>query len=139
MITEIVFHGFVPGLNNSGKRKGLMSMSIREKKVYANRFQYEARAATRNRHTGPVRFELTRHSIGPPMDADNLASTKKLLSDAIVRAGILPDDNPKIIKEYTFDQTKAINRKSQFTVVRIIDIQADEQIGEAEVGPTGGG
>lgn len=119
MKTEIIFPGTVPGNNGKG---GLLRMPHKTKTKLKNSYIYQVRSITRNRHTGPVRFELIRHSTGPPMDYDNLVSTGKLLTDAIVLAGVIPDDNRFIIVEREYSQTKAINAESQYTLVRIIDL-----------------
>jgi len=119
MTTELIFPGFVPG--NNGK-EGLLRMSHKAKTRLRNQYFYQVRSSTRNRHTGPVRFELIRHSTGPPMDYDNLVSTGKLPTDAIVLAGVIPDDAPNVIVERDYQQTRALNQKAQMTVIRIIDI-----------------
>lgn len=119
MITELIFPGSLPGNNGKG---GLLRMHHRQKTRLRNEYFYQVRSLTTNRHTGPVRLELVRHSTGPTMDYDNLVSTAKTVLDAIVLAGVIPNDSPSIIVERNYSQTKAINQKSQMTVIRIIDI-----------------
>ena len=123
MITEIVFPGWVPGMNG---KDGLIRMHHTKKTALRNAYFYEIRSTTTNQHKGPVRLELVRHSIGREMDYDGLVSTGKLLIDALVNAKVLPDDNPGIIAQREYTQTKAINQKSQMTVIRIIDIPWEE-------------
>lgn len=118
-MTELVFMGKVPGMNG---RDGLIRMGHRRKKTLRDRYQLLAMAQKVREHTGPVRVELIRHSIGRPMDYPNLVSTEKLLLDAIVLAKILPDDNNKVIVERIFTQTRALHRHTQMTVIRIIDL-----------------
>lgn len=120
MTTEIIFPGLVPGHNGRG---GLQRSHWAKIAQLKKSYLFIAKLAKQGRHTGPVRFELIRHSTsGRKMDYDNLVSTGKLITDAIVKAGILPDDNPACIVERHYSQTKALNKTSQMTVIRITDI-----------------
>lgn len=119
MTTEITFPGVVPGNNGPD---GLIRMKPKVKIRLRNSYVYHIRSMTRNRHPGTVRLELIRHSIGPPMDYDNLVSTGKTILDALKRAQVIIDDKPAVIVERDYSQTKALNQKSQMTVVRIIDL-----------------
>ena len=123
--TEIIFPGSLPGNNHGGSytKKGIVGMHWRTYGKLKKQFTLIAMSCSRNRHSGPVRLELIRHSTGSQMDRDNLISTGKLLIDAIVAAGIIQDDKPAIIVESDYSQTKAINAKSQMTVIRILDIE----------------
>ena len=56
-------------------------------------------------YTEPVRVEYTRKSCRY-MDWDNAAGSFKLIGDALVDLGILPDDNPTIITEFIVRQRK---------------------------------
>lgn len=118
MITELVYEGNVPG--NNGKN-GLIRMKTKAKLELKKRFFWTTREQTRNRHLGAVRLELIRHGL-QVMDYDNLVSTGKLLIDAIVKTGVLSDDNPDVIKERDYSQTHALNAKSQRTIIRITDL-----------------
>lgn len=123
MVTEIVFPGNVPGNNG---RDGIIRMKRKVKTNLKNNYFYQVRSSTRNQHKGPVRMELIRHSTGKPMDYDNLVSTGKLIIDAIVKAGVLPDDNDMVIADRVYTQTKALNQRSQMTVIRIIDLDWED-------------
>lgn len=123
MTTEIIFPGSLPGNNGED---GLLRMHHKRKTELRNQYFYHIRTITRNRHPGKVRFELIRHSTGPPMDYDNLVSTGKIPTDALKLAGVIIDDKPAVIVERDYSQTKALNQKSQMTVIRIIDYEETE-------------
>jgi hypothetical protein len=116
---EIVFPGKVPGNNGPG---GLLRLHWREKLELQNTYSRRVWAARLRRSAGPVRLELVRYSTGRHMDYDNLVSTGKLLIDAIVRCGILPDDNPTIIAERSYTQERAESKEAQRTVIRLIPL-----------------
>jgi len=67
---------------------------------------------------GPVTVEYTRRSVRL-MDWDNAAGSFKLIGDALVKCGILEDDNPKIIKEFKVDQERVRKRDEQGFTVKI--------------------
>jgi len=67
---------------------------------------------------GPVTVEYTRRSVRL-MDWDNAAGSFKLIGDALVKCGILEDDNPKIIKEFKVDQERVRKRYEQGFTVKI--------------------
>ena len=117
--TEIVFPGKVPGNNGAG---GLLRMHWSAKSNLLGTYSWLVRSATKTRHAGPVRLELIRYSIGRLMDYDNLVSTGKFPIDAIVKAGVLPDDNPAIIAERRYTQQRAASAAAQRTVIRITDL-----------------
>lgn len=119
MVTEIIFPGVLPG--NNGK-DGLIRIRGRARTALKNACFWQIRSSTTNQHKGPVRLELVRHSIGGLMDRDNLVSTGKIPIDALVKAKVIPDDNPTIITESDYSQTRAKNQATQFTVIRIIDL-----------------
>jgi len=118
-VTEIIFPGRLPGNNGDD---GLLRMNHFQYTALRNKLQYVVMAHRPRQHKGPVRLELIRHSTGVPMDDENLSSTGKIPIDAIVRAGVLPDDNPAIITERDYTQTKALSKDAQFTLIRITDL-----------------
>ena len=118
----LTFPGRVVGNNGKG---GLLRMHWAAKKKLTTRFIWQVLAqAGGRRFTGPVRLELVRYSIGSPMDYDNLVSTGKLLTDAIVRAGVLPDDTPAVIAEREYRQERAAGKDGQKTVVVLSGINS---------------
>ncbi len=117
--TELIFPMVVPGMNG---KDGLLRMPGKERVRLRNLYHSIVSAHRPKPHSGPVRVELIRHSIGSEMDRGNLVSTEKLLLDAIVKAGVLPDDNNDVITERDYKQTRALNQATQMTVIRIISL-----------------
>jgi hypothetical protein len=107
-------------MNGAG---GLLRMHWSKRKALGGLFGWKVRAAQLRPMLGPVKMELIRYSTGPNMDYDNLVSTGKLILDAIVRNGILPDDNPHIITERTYTQTRVATAAEQRTVIRLTSLQ----------------
>ena len=60
----------------------------------------------------PVHVTYTRKSIRY-MDWDNAAGSFKLLGDALVDLGVIPDDNPKVITQFDVRQEKVSRRVEQ--------------------------
>lgn len=65
---------------------------------------------------------ITRYYCGSAMDFDNAVASFKYFMDAIVKAGIIADDGPKTIEEWTIRQVKAASRKEQKMEVQIFKI-----------------
>lgn len=116
---EMTFPGKVPGNNGAG---GLLRMHWRRRLELQKGYRLQVLVAGLRPMAGPVRLELVRYSIGPQMDFDNLVSTGKSTIDALVRCGILPDDNPTIIAERSYTQERAPDKASQRTVIRLIPL-----------------
>ena len=119
MTTELIFNRVLPSNNGPG---GLLRMHWTKKLKWKEWFYYTIRAQTTNRHPGPVRIEIVRHGIKPLDSIDNLSSSVKLCIDQLKAAAVIVDDDDTILAERDVSQTKAINMKSQFTSVRIIDL-----------------
>lgn len=64
-----------------------------------------------------VRFEW--HERTKKRDADNIASAKKFILDALVKMGVLPDDSRKYVKGF-YDVI--IDDKTDFVIVELIEI-----------------
>lgn len=116
---EITFNSLVPGNNGPN---GLLRMGWRKRQRLAAEYEWVVAAARLVPMTGPVRLELVRYTIGGQLDFDNLVSTGKLPIDAIVRCGILPDDNPAVIAERDYRQERAEGKGYQRTVIRLIPL-----------------
>ncbi len=122
MTTTITIMEVIPGLNGP---KGLKREHHHAYKKRRDKYQWTAASQTRNKHPGKVKFILTRYTIGPEMDYENLTATGKCLTDAIVRAGIIKDDSPKIIVSRDYQNVK-ISRKEahqQKTTITLIDAE----------------
>jgi hypothetical protein len=66
-----------------------------------------------------VTVVCTRHYCGSPMDFDNAAASFKYLLDALVKAGVIKDDGPKIIEAMTFRQVRCRTKKEHRMTVEI--------------------
>jgi Holliday junction resolvase RusA-like endonuclease len=112
------FFGKVPGNNGAG---GLLRLHWSRRQKLLHDYEWQVAAAHRRAPplAGPVRLELTRYSTGSGMDYDNLVSTGKLLIDALVRAGVLPDDNPAVLVERTYSQCHVSRTAQQRTEIRL--------------------
>ena len=110
----VVFTGRVPGNNGEG---GLLRMHWSRRQKLLSQYEWVVAAARLERMPGPVRLELVRYSTGCPMDYDNLVSTGKLLVDALVRCGVLPDDTPAVIAERVYRQERAAGKGYQRTEI----------------------
>ena len=64
-----------------------------------------------------VRFEW--HERTKKRDADNIASAKKFILDALVNMRVLPDDSRKYVKGFT---DVIIDDKADFVIVELIEI-----------------
>lgn len=113
---SLIFHGNVPGNNGPG---GLLRMHWSRRQKLRTEYEWVVSAAKLPRLAGPVRLVLTRYSTGPQMDYDNLVSTGKLLIDALVNCGILPDDSPAVIVERLYRQLPAPGRAHQKTIISL--------------------
>lgn len=102
----IVLPRLLPGLNG---KDGLIRKS---KFIGSNKSMKEAIMWEVRHHNGfvgkvstPCTAVLTRYQKqGSRMDWDNAVASFKYLLDAIVKCGVIPDDNPKIIISITCEQ-----------------------------------
>lgn len=67
-----------------------------------------------------VKIICTRYYCGTAMDFDNASASFKYLVDSIVKAGIIYDDGPKTIEEWTVKQVSVKSRKFQKMEVEIL-------------------
>lgn len=115
MTTELILHYATPTQNQMNKLHWAKRHKLRES------LTWEIRAKTRNRHTGPVRLEVYRFSVGIA-DYDNIVAGFKPVLDALVNASIIPDDNPDVIIQRHYEGIRVARRDMQHTLIRIIDI-----------------
>jgi len=70
-----------------------------------------------------TRYHIEFHSVRKRLaDIDNLSG--KAVLDAVVRAGILPDDSPKYVKSITHTQEKG--DKNESTTIKIFKVKEME-------------
>lgn len=119
MRTELLIPEHVPSLNGKG---GMLRAHWSKKAKIIKTYQWLFRAQSMNQHKGKVRMTVTRMSLNPTMDFDNLVGCYKHHIDAIVKAGILIDDSPKIIIDPKYEQVIALDKTQQRTIIIIEDI-----------------
>jgi hypothetical protein len=66
----------------------------------------------------PCAVEIARRYCGRPMDEDNLHGAAKLPLDALVRAGVIPDDSPEHVR-LTCTQERVAKRAEQGTTISL--------------------
>lgn len=112
---KIRLNGLTPGLNGN---KGLMREDWRGRK----KIQAEYVARLNNLKIPPiqgaVRLIYIRHTSSF-MDWDNACASFKKIGDALVKSGILKNDDPKTIVEFIPQQIKC-KRKDQHTEIIIL-------------------
>lgn len=66
--------------------------------------------------SNPVRLEYLWVEKDERRDADNIAFAQKFVQDALVQAGVLPNDNRKWVKGFTHDFRKGDKTGVQVTI-----------------------
>lgn len=107
----------LPGLNGSN---GLMRQHYRE----AAKVKDDLLAWVKQQRYptfGDLRVVVvcTRHYCGNAMDWENAASSVKHLMDALVKAGVIKDDSPKIIETMSHQQLRCGSKKEQKMTIEI--------------------
>lgn len=69
--------------------------------------------------SGAVMLRFEWHERTKKRDADNIASAKKFILDALVKMRVLPDDSRKYVKGFT---DVIVDDKADFVVVELIEI-----------------
>lgn len=88
-----------------------------------DKYFYLIRSMTTHQHKGRVRIEYSRSSSASrKMDYDNLVSSVKVVTDALVKAGVIVDDNQNIIVEQTHEHVLTSRNVLPFTVIKITDL-----------------
>ena len=115
LVTVLNFDFLFPSMNER--------QSHWQKTKLRNSYVWLIMAMTNNRHKGPVKYEYFRNSSASrKMDNDNLVSTTKLINDAIVKAGVILDDNQQILQQVSYEHVLLNRKVKPFTVIRITDI-----------------
>lgn len=81
--------------------------------------------AGRRRSAPPCAVAIVRRYASRPLDLDNLYAAAKVPLDALVRAGILPDDDPTCVASLTCTQEKVPTRLEQGTTITLRPITAE--------------
>ncbi|RIV19742.1 hypothetical protein DYU11_22700 [Fibrisoma montanum] len=119
MRTELIIPEHVPSLNGKG---GMLRSHWSKKTAIIKKYRWFFRSLTTNQHKGQVRMTITRMSLNPTMDYDNLVGCYKHHVDAIKAAGIITDDGPKVIVESRYEQVRALDKTQQRTLILIEDV-----------------
>lgn len=118
METIIQIDGVVDGLNG---KNGLIRQHFHQAKITREKYLFIIMSQTRNRHKGKVVVEYIGYKIRL-MDWDNFSASFKHIGDALVKANVLTDDNPKIIVQFLPEQIKVSKRIEQKVIIKIKDI-----------------
>lgn len=105
-----------PGMN------ALMRMHFRTYGALRNKWQTLLRsAAGTTRFDCPCEVRIVRYYAANPMDLDNLWSTSKIPLDALVRAKILRNDDPKAVTSLAVEQYKVPTKNRERTEIHILE------------------
>lgn len=121
-IIEFEYADRPPGLNGS---KGLMRMHWATRKKVKENLMWLIASRKYKKHKGKVTVEIVNYAIRL-MDWDNLASTFKVLGDSLVKLGILEEDKPQIVVEFSMGQEKVKTKKDENLIYIIKDYDVSE-------------
>ena len=108
---KITIEGKVPLLNQ------MLRQHWNKRKELKEKYYYEILSQKPRKFEGKVNIHLTRFSSRVP-DPDGVAGSAKMILDAIVDAGIIEDDNMKIVENFTVNWKKC-KRKDKRTEIEI--------------------
>jgi len=115
MKQTIVVNELTPSLNKWQRMHWGKRAKIKEK------WHWLIKAEKPKKHDGKVRINYIRVST-QPMDLDGVGGSFKAIGDALVKAGVIEDDNPYILRPLTVDWQKAESQKQQRSIIEIIDV-----------------
>mgnify|MGYP001205496713 CR=1 FL=1 len=118
MQTKIIIEGIVDGLNG---KSGLIREHFHSAKKKRDKYRLLILSQTKNRHVGKVVIEYIGYKLRF-MDWDNFSASFKHIGDALVKAQVIQDDNPKIIIDFLPKQIKVSKRKEQRVEIIINDV-----------------
>ncbi len=104
-----------PMLNGSS---GLKRMHWTKYRDLLEKWTLLIRAKTKEKIKGRVSIAYVRSSVRAP-DWDNLCASFKPIGDALVKNGVIEDDNPEIVVEFKPQWRKAKNNKDLKTTIII--------------------
>lgn len=70
----------------------------------------------------PCRIHVERRSMGRPLDVPAIFGTLKIPLDAIVGAGVLPDDQPRYVEAVSASQDQVGSEEEQKTIITLSHI-----------------
>ena len=117
MILEI--NEVAPMLNG---KDGLMRMHWAKRRKLQEKWTWLISSVTNAKIKGRVSITYTRSSVTAP-DWDNLCASFKTIGDALVKNGVIVDDNPRVVERFIPKWRKAKNNKDLKTIIEIQVIQ----------------
>ena len=103
------------------ERTPLLNQMLREhwskRKERKQRYHFEILSQKPRKFKGKVNVRITRYSSAVP-DPDGVAGGSKDILDALVDAGVISDDNMKVIQDFSVNWKKC-KRKEQRTEIEI--------------------
>lgn len=118
MTTELILNELVAGLNG---KNGLIRQHFHQAKKTRDRYRLIFLSQTKNKHRGQVIIEYIGYKCRL-MDWDNFSASFKHIGDALVKAKIIKDDNPKIVTDFKVQQIKVSKLSEQKTIIKIKDV-----------------
>jgi len=98
---RVFIEGPLPGMNYiialAKVRRGRYSKYAQEKREWEERVIFVCKAHKLKPVQGRVYFDFIWYEKNKRRDPDNISASKKFILDALVKAGILPDDNWKYV------------------------------------------
>ena len=130
---EFIIHGKLPSLNEyQAACRANKYQGAKFKKEVEEFIGWEIRSAlcrgaiipTKK----PIRLEFKWHERTKKRDADNIASAKKFILDAMQKQGVIPNDSRRYVKGFSDD---IVDDTSDFVSVKIIVLQTEDNEGES--------
>lgn len=117
-VLEFTIPYLTPGLNGSD---GLLRQHFRFRKLAKTKLVVlllSQRTPGNDPLKGPLRVEYIRfcHQL---MDWDNVGASFKNIGDALTNAGIIIDDNPKVVRDLVNVQKQIPKKEKERIVIRI--------------------
>lgn len=111
--TIIIIPGIVDGMNG---KNGLIRENYHAAKAKKQKYAYMIRSQTRNRHPGKVSICYIGYK-SVLMDWDNFAASFKHIGDALVKTGVIKDDNPEIVRPFKIMQIKTPRKEQRVEII----------------------
>ena len=99
-------------------KDGLMRMHWTKRRKLQEKWAALISSVTNTKLKGRVSITYTRSSVTAP-DWDNLCASFKTIGDALVKNGVIEDDNPHVVVEFTPKWQKAKNNNDLETIIEI--------------------
>ena len=87
-----------------------------KKKKMKNDAVVIVKSQTKEKFKGAVSIEYVRHG-SRTLDNDNLQSSVKWIQDALVKSGVIEEDNPNVITSHIVRQEKSTRKDARMEVI----------------------